>query len=110
MKDKAVKIGMALTCLAALSAEARVTRIVVTSQQSLAGGASFGSTGPYEKLKGTVYFEADPRNPHGGVVFDLDKAPRNGAGMVEFSADFVILSIAAEATRASTRPSGRRAP
>jgi len=38
-----------------------------------------------------VYFEVDPRDPHNAAVFDLDKALRNRAGKVEFSADMVIL-------------------
>jgi hypothetical protein len=81
----------AAAALISATAEARVTRIVVTTQEVIAGGASFGDRGAYEKLTGTAYFEVDPRNAHNAVVFDLDKAPRNAAGKVEFSADMVIL-------------------
>ena len=81
----------AFAALVSARAEARVTRIVITAQEVVAGGQPFGDRGPYEKLTGTVFFEADPRNPHNAVVFDLDKAPRNAAGKVEFSADMVIL-------------------
>src|SRR4051812_14151224 len=80
-----------LAALVSARTEARVTRIVIVSQQVVAGGASFGDRGAYEKLTGTVFFEADPRNPNNAIVFDLDKAPRNAAGRVEFSADMVIL-------------------
>ncbi len=72
-------------------AEARVSRMVVTSRVVVANGKSFGDTGPYEKLRGTVFFEVDPGDPRNAVVFDLDKAPRNSRGKVEFSADFFIL-------------------
>src|SRR6266851_4192982 len=72
-------------------AEARVTRIEIASRVVVADGISFGDTGPYEKLRGTVYFEVEPNEPRNAVVFDLDKAPRNARGMVEFSADFFIL-------------------
>lgn len=72
-------------------AEARVTRIRITSRGVIANGVPFESTGPYEKLRGTVFFEVDPNDPHNSVVFDLDKAPRNSRGMVEFSADFMII-------------------
>jgi alpha/beta hydrolase family protein len=72
-------------------AEASVTRMVVTSREVVAKGMSFGDTGPYEKLRGTVFFEVDPGDPHNAVVFDLDKAPRDNRGKVEFSADFFIL-------------------
>ena len=33
----------------------------------------------------------DPAESHNAVVFDLDKAPRNSRGRVEFTADMVIL-------------------
>jgi hypothetical protein len=82
--------AIALVLAPALAA-ARVTRIDITARETMAGGAPFGDAGPYEKLTGTVYFEVDPRNPHNQAVFDLDKAPRNAHGMVEFSADTVIL-------------------
>jgi len=44
-----------------------------------------GSTGPYEKLTGTAYFEVDPNHPRNAVIVDVDNAPRNSHGMVEFS-------------------------
>jgi len=34
---------------------------------------------------------ADPRNPHDAVIVDLENAPRNAAGLVEFSTPFLIL-------------------
>lgn len=82
---------LALVCLISARAEARLTRITIASREVVAGGAPFGDVGAYEKLTGTAYFEADPGNPHNAVVFDLDKAPRNAAGKVEFSADLVLL-------------------
>src|SRR5260370_14856786 len=73
-------------------AEARVVRIQITPPpEVVAGGISFGESGPYEKLRGMVFFEVNPNDPHNAVVFDLDKAPRNAKGMVEFSADMFIL-------------------
>ena len=32
----------------------------------------------------------DPKNPRNAVIADIDKAPRNAAGLVEFSSDFVL--------------------
>jgi hypothetical protein len=61
-----------------------VTRAVVTTR------ADVGTSG-YEKISGIVYFEIDPADPHNRVVVDLDKAPRNAAGLVEFSADMYVL-------------------
>ena len=48
---------------AAQAAEARVTRLELTSRDVVADGMSLGDTGPYEKLPGTVYFEVDPTIP-----------------------------------------------
>ncbi len=84
-------LSMFLISMLASGADARVTRIVIASRQPIAGGASFGSVGSYEKLTGTVFFEVDPENSHNESVFDLERAPRNSAGKVEFSADTVIL-------------------
>jgi Alpha/beta hydrolase domain len=86
---------LAVGAMAAMGAiqpsEARLTRLVIASTEVVADGASFGATGPYERLTGTAYFEVDPRDRRNAQVFDLDKADRNARGKVEFSADTVIL-------------------
>lgn len=79
-----------IVSLLALTVEARVTRIVINSREVVADGAFFGDIGPYEKLRGTVYFEVDPADPHNTTVFDLENAPTKN-GKVEFSADTYIL-------------------
>ncbi len=86
----ATKVILALS-LVCTPAEARVTRLQIMSREIVADGMAFGTTGPYEKLRGTAYFEVDPDDPRDTVVFDLDKAPRNKDGLVEFSVDFFIL-------------------
>lgn len=60
----------------------------------MAGGQPFGAAGAYERLTGTAYFEVDPQDARNTAVFDLDKAPRNAHGRVEFAADAVILKPA----------------
>src|SRR2546427_605111 len=77
--------------LAASLAEARVVRFVVERQRSFAAGVAWGATGPYERLDGTAYMEVDPLDPLNAVIVNLDKAPRNARGMVEFSSPFLIL-------------------
>jgi len=71
-------------------AGAEVARVEITSRRDAAGGRSFGSTGPYERLAGKIYFAIDPANRRNQVIADLDKAPRSAAGTVEMSADLVI--------------------
>jgi hypothetical protein len=73
------------------AARGEVTRVEISSRQDVLSGKSFGSAGPYEKLTGKVYFAIDPKNAHNKIIADLDKAPTNTQGRVEFSADLFIL-------------------
>lgn len=84
-------IVAAMTAFSATTADARVVGITIEKRRPLAGGQAFGSAGPYERLDGTARFEVDPKDPLNAVIVNIDKAPKNGRGMVEFSAPFVIL-------------------
>src|SRR5258708_10465060 len=87
--------GMALMAFAmaleAATIRAEVTRVEISSRQDVLNGKAFGTVGTYEKLAGKVYFAVDPNNPHNKIIADIDKAPRNNQGKVEFSADLFIL-------------------
>ena len=74
-----------------MDAEARVVRFVVERTTPYADGAAIGTHGPFERLVGTVYMVVDPEDPLNAVIVNLDKAPRNAEGLVEFSAPFVII-------------------
>ncbi len=83
-----------VTCLigAATPASARITRIEITGRQSPTfDGASFGSVGPYEKLTGRIHGEVDPADPLDAGITDVALAPRNARGMVEYSANIMII-------------------
>ena len=84
-------LGSLLAALAAPAADARVVRIVVERTTPYAGGQAFGDVGAFERLDGTVYMEVDPADPLNAVIVNLDRAPRNERGMVEFSAPFFIV-------------------
>ena len=61
-----------------------MTQIVITRTESPTfQGASFGDTGPYEKLVARATGEIDPRDPRNAVITDIMLAPRNARGMVE---------------------------
>src|SRR5205823_6177097 len=75
-------IAFALTACGAANAE--VTRVEITKR------ADVGTSG-YEKIVGTIHFAVDPKLPRNRVVVDLDKAPTNAAGLVEFTSDLYIL-------------------
>jgi Alpha/beta hydrolase domain len=72
-------------------AQARVVRVEITSRGDIQEGKPFENTGAYEKVIGRVYFAVDPSNLHNRQIVDLDKAPRNAHGEVEFSADLYLL-------------------
>jgi Alpha/beta hydrolase domain len=84
---------IALLLIPAFS-EARITKIVIDparSQSPTFGGLSFGTVGQYEKLRGTAFGELDPSDPRNAVITDIEFAPRNSRGMVEYSMDIFIL-------------------
>jgi len=66
-------------------------RLQIDRTIKFAEGHEFGEAGAYERLVGSVYFALDPEDPSNGNVVDLDLAPRNSRGLVEFSADLDIL-------------------
>jgi alpha/beta hydrolase family protein len=77
--------------LVAAPVAAEVVRIDVRSRADVLAGRSFGAAGPYEKLTGTIDFAVDPRNDANRIIADIDKAPKNPAGRVEFSSDFYLI-------------------
>jgi hypothetical protein len=77
--------------LAPIAAQARVTRIEILRAEPFAGGETFGDVGAYQKVVGRLHGELDPALPLDAVIVDLDKAPRNARGQVEYAADFYIL-------------------
>lgn len=84
----------AALALFAITTQAAVTRIEITERSQVLDGKSFGNAGPYERLAGKVYFTADPKLPANRAVADIDLAPVNAAGHVEYSADLYMLSPA----------------
>ena len=95
--------SMALALAAALglavsSAQARITKIEITSVESptfkdpVTGMArAFGTAGAYEKLRGKAYGEVDPHDRRNRVITDIELSPRNARGNVEYSMDIYIL-------------------
>ena len=85
-----VFIALLAACLIDPS-EARVTAIRIDSVEPFADSAAFGATGAYERLKGRFRGELDPADARNRVIVDLDKAPRNAGGKVEYETDFFLL-------------------
>jgi hypothetical protein len=65
--------------------------LAITAQQDFTPGVSYGQVGAYEQISGTLKGEVDPKDPKNAIIQDLELAPVNDRGMVEYSADFVML-------------------
>jgi hypothetical protein len=92
MKAKTLLALAAGVVLVAPSVEARITKIEITSVESPTfEGRTFGSVGAYEKLRGKAYGEVDPHDRRNRVITDIELAPRNARGNVEYSMDIYIL-------------------
>src|SRR5690606_8422695 len=78
--------------LAPSLANAEIRELVITDSESPTfEGAEFGVAGQYERLKGYATGVLDPDDPLNAVIVNLDKAPRNGDGLVEYRMDVDIL-------------------
>ena len=87
------RIGVAAIALfgVATTSTAQVTRLEIASRDSAASGQSFGSAGPYVNVRGRVHGQLDPRDRRNRIIQDLDLAPRNAAGKVEYVATFSLM-------------------
>src|SRR5687767_2430533 len=90
MRIAAAVLSLALSAIP-MATDARVERIEIASRVDVLEGKPFGEAGAYEKLSGKVYFAVKPEAAPNKLIVDLDKAPRNAAGEVEFAADFYLL-------------------
>ena len=79
----------AVTCV--LPAHARITEINVQKVEPFANGATFGNAGAYERVWGVAKGELDPNDARNKVIVNLDKAPRNSFGRVEYEVEWFML-------------------
>ena len=70
---------------------AGLLRIELSERSDVLAGKAFGPAGPYERLVGKAYFGVDPKLAANKIICDIDKAPRNDSGLVEFSSDIYVL-------------------
>jgi hypothetical protein len=71
-----------------------VIHLDIRHREPYADGMSFGESGSYERIDGIVTFAVNPENPANQSIVDLDLAPRDENGLVQFSSDLVILTPA----------------
>ena len=86
-----------LVAACARSMRAQVVRIVTDAPEGgslIAGGRSFGAVGAYEAIQGKAYGELDPNDRRNAIIQDIQLAPRNARGMVEYIATFTLIKPA----------------
>lgn len=85
-------VGLALVALSGADATAEVVRFEILEVQSPTfDGRAFGHVGQYEKIIARAFLAVDPDHPRNAGIVDLNLAPRNDAGRVQFVADVMIL-------------------
>jgi hypothetical protein len=95
-KRKLSRLGIA-TLLAssalwvATDAHARITRIQILNRTIAFGGYSFAGVGQYEVITGIASGEVNPTNPQNSLITDIQLAPKNANGNVEYQHNFYIL-------------------
>jgi hypothetical protein len=73
-------------------AQAGITKVQITTTETPTfGGYSWPGVGQYEKIVGKAFGEVDPVDPKNAMIVDIELAPRNARGYVEYSFDFYIL-------------------
>lgn len=74
---------LAIALIPAPSAKAAVTRVEVSERADL-------PIRGFERVSGRVYFAVDPDAEANQAIADIQLAPRNAEGLVEFSSDYLI--------------------
>jgi hypothetical protein len=96
-QPKSVRLGLTAVLVAVAASiapvtEARITQLqIVRLESPTFGGMTFGSAGAYEKITARASGEVDPSLPGNALIADIQFAPRNARGMVEYSMDVFIL-------------------
>src|SRR5260221_13403858 len=86
---KQAMIAALLAC--ASLAEARITDLGQQKVEPFADGAQFGAAGAYERVSGVARGELDPADVRNRVIVNLQRAPKNARGMVEYEVDWFML-------------------
>lgn len=95
--------GTMLLGVAAFTAQARVTDFQIQeSSGPVFDGKDFGNAGAYERIDAIATFAVDPKSARAANIVDIDKAPLNADGEVEFSTEVSILRPLDAAKRSST--------
>jgi hypothetical protein len=79
--------ALPLLALTVAPLDAKVVRIEAGAPRPLRAAEGRPA---YETVSGTFYGELDPADPTNAIITDLDRATRNAAGKIEYSATFTV--------------------
>ena len=72
-------------------ADANIVRLEIIRVEPVPSGVE-GPAGPtHERISGRAYGELDPSDPKNAVITDIDLAPRNARGKVEYDTRFTLV-------------------
>src|SRR5262245_4645681 len=87
--------AIALACVCSAVTEAKVVRIEILKVERVDPPAT--ATGPqiaappYERLSGKCYGELAPADPKNALITDIQRAPKNASGKVEYVGTFTLM-------------------
>ncbi len=74
-----------------VDARADIVELKLEAPEPFAAGQIFGQAGSYVRIKGVARGELDPKAAANRVIVDIDKAPLNARGKVEYTTDVFLL-------------------
>ena len=83
--------SIVVTLVAAATLAAGVKEIQITGRSEVLNGEAMGAAGPYQRIVAKARFAVDPKLAANRIISDIDLAPRNQKGLVEFSTDLYVL-------------------
>src|SRR5712691_1890260 len=88
-----VGVAAAVSLAWAPPSDARVTKIIIDSPAAYPNSHNLltGQDIQYETVTGRAFGELDPNDPHNAIITDIQVAPRNLNGKVEYIATFFIV-------------------
>jgi hypothetical protein len=70
---------------------AEIVKIVIDRRTPVDAVGSSGSKLGYEEIRGRLFGEVDPKHTQNAIIQDIDAAPRNARGKVEYISTFTLL-------------------
>jgi len=82
-----------LACMCSAVTEAKVVRIEIVKVERVdpSPAGSQNATPSYERLSGKFYGELDPADPKNALITDIQHAPKNARGHVEYVGTFTLM-------------------